>query len=207
MNTGILVRNWGGWKFIRTVEGPRAERGRSWATKQFMFMETCSVRSFDTVGEILGCRRLLHTWFVQQGVSARSVDLAIQLCGAVFLQAQPHPRSWNRRGKFEVTQHCRYLWYRHAARILGWCNLKPFPDFVTEILRTHVFPTVVNENEAPCSCSTSEKPPGEISPTIHFDIGHSSSTSLGEFEISSRSHSNLQLPAVKVSESILHVPL
>ena len=34
-----------------------------------------------------------------------------------------------------------YLWYRHVARLLGWCERKQFPTLDPEILRIHIYPT------------------------------------------------------------------
>ena len=44
-------------------------------------------------------------------------------------------------------ERCRYLWYRHAARILSWCDRKQFPDNVIRILRTYIFSTQASKNE------------------------------------------------------------
>lgn len=87
---------------------------------------------------------------MKQGVSEEGSARAVQLLDARTLLAQPRPSRWNRRGEFGVQERCRYLWYRHAARILGWCERKRFPDIVTRILRGHVFPTLDVRDEAPC---------------------------------------------------------
>ena len=90
----------------------------------------------------------LHKWFSGQGVSQEAATRAVQLLDASILLAQPRPSRWNRRGQFGVQERCRYLWYRHAARILGWCERRRFPDIVTSILRGHVFPTPAVSDEA-----------------------------------------------------------
>lgn len=90
----------------------------------------------------------LQRWFVRQGVSEQGATLAVQLLDASILLAQPRPSRWNRRGDFGVQERCRYLWHRHAARILGWCERRRFPDIVTAILRAHVFPTRNVRDEA-----------------------------------------------------------
>ena len=105
----------------------------------------------------LPCRRKLHSWFLGQGVLEGSATQAIRLCESKYLQAQQHPASWNRRGKFGVQEHCRYLWYRHAARLLGWCERKQFPTLVTEILRAHIYPTVGGNDEETCPCTIEAK--------------------------------------------------
>jgi len=64
----------------------------------------------------------------------------------------------NRKGTFGIQERCRYLWYRHAARILGWCERRRFPDNVTGILRGHVFPQQVGGDE-----ETREDAKGSIS--------------------------------------------
>ena len=91
----------------------------------------------------------LLKWLSEQGVSVEGAAQAVHLLDANTLLAQPRPSRWNRRGNFGVQERCRYLWYRHAARILGWCERKRFPDFVTAILRGHVFPTHAVRYEAP----------------------------------------------------------
>ena len=91
----------------------------------------------------------LHKWFSDQGVSSEGATRAVQLLDAGKLLAQPRPSRWNRRGEFGVQERCRYLWYRHAARILGWCERRKFPDIVTSILRGHVFPSQSVSDEAP----------------------------------------------------------
>ena len=90
----------------------------------------------------------LANWFRGQGVSQEGARRAVVLLDGPTLIAQPRPSKWNRRGVFGDAERCRYLWYRHAARILGWCDRKKFPDVVTEILRVHIFPTVVGNHEA-----------------------------------------------------------
>ena len=82
----------------------------------------------------------LRKWLSGQGVSAEGAERAVQLLDAGVLLAQPRPSRWNRKGSFGIQERCRYLWYRHAARILGWCERRRFPDTVTGILRGHIFP-------------------------------------------------------------------
>ena len=107
-------------------------------------VETCkSAERVSLEGE-------LYKWFTDQGVSHSGAARAVQLLDASTLLAQPRPSRWNRRGEFAVQDRCRYLWYRHAARILGWCERKRFPDIVTGILRGHVFPTLDGRDEATC---------------------------------------------------------
>ena len=92
---------------------------------------------------------VLQRWFATQGVSEVGATRALRLLDASTLLAEPRPSRWNRRGAFGIQERCRYLWYRHAARILGWCERRRFPDIVTVILRTHVFPTQTGRDEAP----------------------------------------------------------
>ena len=90
----------------------------------------------------------LQSWFAGQGVSVDGAARAVQLLDANLLLAQPRPSRWNRKGSFGEQERCRYLWYRHAARILGWCERRRFPELVTGILRTHVFPQQTGRDEA-----------------------------------------------------------
>ena len=91
----------------------------------------------------------LHKWFSKQGVSEEGSARAVRLLDARELLAQPRPSRWNRKGEFGIQARCRYLWYRHAARILGWCERQKFPDLVTGLLRGHVFPAQDGGDEAP----------------------------------------------------------
>lgn len=104
----------------------------------------------------------LRNWFNRQGVSEVGAARAVQLLDASSLLAQPRPSSWNRRGQFGVQERCRYLWYRHAARILGWCDRRRFPDLVTGILRGHAFPT-----EVVCDEATGEAGKGSVAAGTH----------------------------------------
>ena len=92
----------------------------------------------------------LHNWFQGQGVSVAGATRAVRLLDAEVLLAQPRPSRWNRKGDFGVQERCRYLWYRHAARILGWCDRRRFPAIVTDILRGHAFPQHGGRDEAAC---------------------------------------------------------
>ena len=91
----------------------------------------------------------LANWFRGQGVSSEGASRAVRLLDASALLSAPRPSRWNRRGNFGVQKRCRYLWYRHAAQILGWCERRRFPDIVTRILCGHIFPTPGGEDEAP----------------------------------------------------------
>jgi hypothetical protein len=90
----------------------------------------------------------LHNWFQEQGVSVEGAIRAVRLLDSSVLLAQPQPSRWNRKGDFGVQERCRYLWYRHAARILGWCERRRFPAIVTDILRGHAFPQHGGRDEA-----------------------------------------------------------
>ena len=104
----------------------------------------------------------LRNWFKGQGVSEEGAARAVQLLDASSLLAQPRPSRWNRRGDFGVQERCRYLWYRHAARILGWCERRSFPAIVTGLLRGHVFPTQGGRHETP-----GEGGPGRVTSGAH----------------------------------------
>ena len=125
---------------------------REQSKREFGSAGRCEGASSDMVDGLLRCRRQLHSWFRQQGLSEGSATRAIRLCEEQYLEDQPRPGAWNRCGKFGVSEHRRYLWYRHAARLLGWCERKPFPAFVTDIIRTHIYRTVGQDDEEACSC-------------------------------------------------------
>jgi len=83
----------------------------------------------------------LRCWFRDQGVSVAGVEKVVNLCDPDYLEAQPRPASWNRRGQFHAQDRHRYLWYRHAARILGWRDRHQFPEFISSFLRDHIYPS------------------------------------------------------------------
>jgi hypothetical protein len=104
----------------------------------------------STAIEIADCISLefvLRNWFSQQGVSETGTARAVSLLDASTLLAEPRPGRWNRQGTFGIQERYRYLWYRHAARILGWCDRRRFPEIVTGILRGYIFPTQVWRDE------------------------------------------------------------
>ena len=104
----------------------------------------------------------LQSWFELQGVSVDGATRAVKLLDASVLLAQPRPSQWNRKGDFGIQERCRYLWYRHAARILGWCDRRRFPDIVTSLLRGHVFPQHAGRDE-----TSREAAQGSISAGSH----------------------------------------
>jgi hypothetical protein len=123
---------------------------------------------------------VLQRWFASQGVSEVGATRALRLLDASTLLAEPRPSRWNRRGAFGIQPRCRYLWYRHVARILGWCERRQFPDIVTSLLRTHVFPTQAGRDEATSEVGRTRVPadahagPPQIA-TDPSDAGQSSS--------------------------------
>lgn len=92
--------------------------------------------------------------------------------GSSRIHVRARPSRWNRRGKFGVQERCRYLWYRHAARILGWCDRKKFPDLVTGILRAHVFPTPGGEDETTREDGKGGVAAGARAGSIAIDAAH-----------------------------------
>lgn len=92
----------------------------------------------------------LFSWFRVQGVSEEGSRKAIALLDSRYLEEEPRPRRWNQKAEFGHQERCRYLWYRHAARILGWTERTQFPDFVRELLRSEYYPSsvVVGHEEA-----------------------------------------------------------
>ena len=110
---------------------------------------------------------ILQRWFAAQGVSEEGATRAVRLLDASTLLVQPRPSRWNRRGAFGIQERCRYLWYRHAARILGWCDRRRFPDIVTGILRDHVFPSEAGRDEA-----TREDGKGRVPAIAHAGPPH-----------------------------------
>ena len=114
----------------------------------------------------------LQSWFASQGVSVAGATRAVQLLDASVLLAQPRPSRWNRKGYFGIQERCRYLWYRHAARILGWCDRRRFPDIVTSLLRGHVFPQHAGRDETSREAVKGSIPAGSHAGALAIDNEH-----------------------------------
>ncbi|KAG0572930.1 hypothetical protein KC19_VG135100 [Ceratodon purpureus] len=124
--------------------------------REQLFASACNDGSKAMTEGVLACRRKLHTWFLEQGLSEGSATQAIRLCDFVYLEAQSRPVAWNRRGKFGIPERSRYLWYRHAAKLLGWYDRKQFPSVVIDILQHHVYPSPGDEDEESCACEVED---------------------------------------------------
>lgn len=98
-------------------------------------------------GEAEGHCAVIWRWFRSQGIAEAGASRAVRLLNAEVLLTEPRPGRWNRRGEFGVEERCRYLWYRHAAKILGWCERQHFPNEIRDILRTKCFPPPSVGNE------------------------------------------------------------
>ena len=81
----------------------------------------------------------LRAWVRGQGRSEGTASKIVALLQVDQLLSEPRPRSWLRRGNFEEEDKLRYLWYRHAARLLGWKERQIFPGFVSALLKRHSF--------------------------------------------------------------------
>ena len=147
------------WSFSICGASPKCSVASVFQPIDSAYMERSSTNS---IADRILLESELRNWFAGQGVSGEGAAKAVQLLDATTLLAQPRPSRWNRRGAFGVQERCRYLWYRHAARILGWCERRRFPDTVTAILRTHVFPTQGERHEA-----TREDGAGRITTEAH----------------------------------------
>jgi hypothetical protein len=159
--------------------------------RQLCSTRSCNASRSDIVEGLLSCRTKLHFWFLEQGVSEGRAAQAIRLCEGKYLQAQPRPASWNQRGKFGIREHCRYLWYRHAVRLLGWYERKQFPASTTEILCSHIYSTAGEDDEETCAyaievnvrgpCNHIDANIGQLGRNIDADIGHSRRDAPGEY--------------------------
>lgn len=107
--------------------------------------DSVSRRGEEEAKELVGVEAELHRWFRVEGASEEGSRKAVALLNSDYLLAQPRPRRWNRRGEFGHAERCRYLWYRHAAKILGWCERHQFPDFIRNLLREQYYPATTGE--------------------------------------------------------------
>ena len=87
----------------------------------------------------MGRCEALREWVTGQGRSESTASKVVDLLQAERLLSEPRPKAWNRRGQFAEEERRRYLWYRHAARLLGWKDRHEFPEFVRTLLKTHIF--------------------------------------------------------------------
>lgn len=78
----------------------------------------------------------IREWAAGAGASPEGADHLVLCLSDVFLKAQPRPTSKYKHGQFSYSQNCRHLWYRRAAKILGWGHRSNIPkDFATIIRR------------------------------------------------------------------------
>ena len=93
---------------------------------------------------------VIWRWFRSQGVAEAGATRAVRLLDRTLLLKEPRPARLNRRGQFGAEKRCRYFWYCHAAKILGWCERKQFPSEIRDILRCNCFPSPTGEDEEAC---------------------------------------------------------
>jgi hypothetical protein len=106
-----------------------------------------------------GSKVELYCWFLSEGASVGEAAKAIRLLQKTLLLSTPYPRRWNRRGDFGVQEHCRYLWYRHGAVVLGWSEQKKYPTWVQDLLNHDFYSDVTTEAQGACSCPIVDEEP------------------------------------------------
>lgn len=90
----------------------------------------------------------IREWAVSAGASPEGADHLVLCLRDVFLKAQPQPTLKYRRGQFSYAQNCRHLWYRRAAKILGWGQRSNIPADIAAIIKRRWPDTVSNGAEA-----------------------------------------------------------
>lgn len=144
-----------GGECVSVAPQSRFGEGNVWDLEKSMvcFLLCCFMGNADAHREVDGLERevaveALRSWVRGQGRSESTARKVVDLLQPELLLSEPRPRTWNRRGNFTEGERNRYLWYRHAARLLGWKERHQFPDFVRTLLKTEIYPSYGGPSEA-----------------------------------------------------------
>jgi hypothetical protein len=82
---------------------------------------------------------VIQAWGLRSGVPDTVVSRLVSCFDSKFLLSLPRLAGF-KRGKFSPSQiHC-YLWYRQAAKALGWRDRQKFPTEIEDLLKVRVWP-------------------------------------------------------------------
>ena len=82
---------------------------------------------------------VIQLWGLTSCFPETVVHRLVSCFDSKFLLSQPRPPGF-KRGKFAAPQIHRYLWYRQAAKALGWRDRQKFPVHIENLLKLRVWP-------------------------------------------------------------------
>lgn len=94
---------------------------------------------------------VIQAWGLRSGVPETVISRLVSCFDSKFLLSLPRPTGF-KRGKFSASQIHRYLWYRQAAKALGWRDRQKFPTEIEDLLKVRVWPDGEAERrDGPCA--------------------------------------------------------
>lgn len=120
---------------------------------------------------------VIQAWALRCRVSETVVCRLVRCLDSKFLLSLPRPAGF-KVGKFSAPQIHRYLWYRQAAKALGWRDRQKFPAEIESLLKLLVWPDGEAEICDVSSAITCQRPSqttntGGISDAAgHWTVGH-----------------------------------
>ena len=111
-------------------------------------MNFCTTLSSPPSVQVLRhAETVLQAWGLQFKVSETIVCRLVRCFDSAFLLSLPRPPGF-KVGTFSPPQIHRYLWYRQAAKALGWRDRQKISAEIEDLLKVHVWP-----DEAAESCN------------------------------------------------------
>ena len=108
---------------------------------------------------LLQAKSVIQAWGLQCRVSEIVVCGLVRCLESKFLLSLPRPPGF-KVGKFSAPQIHRYLWYRQAAKALGWRDRQKFPATIEALLKELVWPDVktkIGDASGAIECQLSAK--------------------------------------------------
>lgn len=103
-------------------------------------MNFCTTLSSPPSVQVLRhAETVLQAWGLRYRVSETIVCRLVRCFDSAFLLSLPRPPGF-KVGTFSPPQIHRYLWYRQAARALGWRDRQKFPPEIEDLLKVLVWP-------------------------------------------------------------------
>lgn len=115
---------------------------------------------------------VIQAWGLSSGFPKDVVCRLVSCFDSKFLLSLPRPPGFKRK-KFSAEQIHRYLWYRQAAKTLGWRDRQKFPSHVENLLKVRVWPDGEAETtDAQCVINHPNKTIGIAADTRDERSGH-----------------------------------
>ena len=106
----------------------------------FWVMNFCTALSRPPSEQVLlYAETALQTWGLRFRVSESVVTRLVCCLDSTFLLSLPRPLGF-KVSEFSPPQIHRYLWYRQAAKALGWRDRQKFPSEIEALLKLLVWP-------------------------------------------------------------------